>query len=64
VITAEEADCILAGDASPVHKCDDDSWWFWDETWAFRHGPFATRWQAERALQRYAALLTSTPKGV
>lgn len=32
-------------------------WWFWDETWADRYGPYATREQAEDALERYAKQL-------
>lgn len=29
-------------------------WYFWDETWAFAHGPFGTREDAVAALNVYA----------
>lgn len=32
-------------------------WYFWDETWANRHGPFPTREEAQEACNRYAASL-------
>lgn len=28
-------------------------WYFWDETWAYCHGPFTTQSYAEEALQHY-----------
>ena len=27
---------------------DHKGWWFWDEDWSFRHGPFHSRQEAER----------------
>lgn len=36
----------------PVHK-DDNGWYFWEETWAFRQGPFDTIHQARLALTKY-----------
>ncbi len=29
-------------------------WYFWDETWCNRHGPFATREETEAAMKAYA----------
>ena len=29
-------------------------WYFWDESWAYAHGPFSTREEAARALKVYA----------
>jgi hypothetical protein len=37
----------------PVHFAD-GSWWFWNETWSERHGPFASVALAHAALNRYA----------
>ena len=28
-------------------------WYFWDEIWSYRHGPFATKEEAEVALNHY-----------
>lgn len=39
----------------PVHRNPgDNQWYFWDETWADRHGPFMTREECETALKKYA----------
>lgn len=32
-------------------------WYFWDETWCHRHGPFSTKKEAEQALIGYAESL-------
>lgn len=32
-------------------------WYFWDETWAYSHGPFKSRREASMALRRYAESL-------
>lgn len=37
---------------TPVHK-DTDGWYFWDESWAERQGPFDTRSLAQTALETY-----------
>ena len=29
-------------------------WYFWDETWSYKHGPFSTREEAVEALKNYA----------
>lgn len=38
----------------PVHFNEvDGQWWFWDETWAEREGPYATAAAAHDALVDY-----------
>ena len=40
--------------ADPVHiDWDDDKWYFWDETWATRYGPYDSETAARRALKYY-----------
>ncbi len=34
---------------------EDGAWWFWDETWTFRDGPFQTEEAARDALRDYFA---------
>lgn len=36
----------------PVH-CDDGKWYFWDETWADRQGPYDTEDEARNKMQDY-----------
>lgn len=36
----------------PVHQ-DYGAWWFWDETWGDRYGPYETEKQARAELRRY-----------
>ncbi len=36
-----------------VHK-DDGQWWFWDECWADRYGPYESEEQANAACSEYA----------
>lgn len=36
----------------PVHR-HNGKWWFWDETWADRVGPFETEGDADKAFNRY-----------
>lgn len=36
-------------------------WWFYDETWASRHGPFNTQEEAREALKKYAKFLDEGP---
>ena len=40
----------------PVHK-DHGIWWFWDETWTFRYGGYATEKEARKACIEYARRL-------
>lgn len=35
-------------------RWDIPGWYFWDETWSNRHGPFATRAEAVEARENYA----------
>ena len=37
----------------PVFQDDDGLWNFWDETWAYFHGPYQTEEAARAALDRY-----------
>lgn len=44
----------MAGIQDPIHQDEtDQQWYFWDETWADRLGPFKTRKHAERNLIGY-----------
>lgn len=43
----------LSQGANPIHQ-DAEGWWFWDETWADRHGPYPTARRAKNELSRYA----------
>lgn len=36
-----------------IHK-EVDGWYFWDETWAYRHGPFMTEKECKIKLTKYA----------
>lgn len=40
----------------PVHE-DEGQWWFWDETWADRMGPFVDEEAARKALVVYCDVL-------
>lgn len=47
---------------SPVHQhgtLDDGTlaWWFWDEAWATRIGPFSSFEEASAACLKYARML-------
>ena len=35
-------------------KWDRSGWYFWDETWADREGPYYTEEAARKALQQYS----------
>lgn len=37
----------------PVHEDSMGQWWFWDETWAWRLGPYESEKQAREELERY-----------
>ena len=37
----------------PVHCADDGTWWFWDETWSYPHGPFDTESHARKSMWFY-----------
>lgn len=40
----------------PVHE-HEKKWYFWDETWTDRHGPYDTKAEAEIGLKLYAFYL-------
>lgn len=40
----------------PVHE-HDGSWFFYDETWSDRYGPYSSEKEAEEACSRYAKTL-------
>lgn len=46
--SAEEKD-----PADPIHQ-DAEGWWFWDEMWTERYGPFTTEMEAGLACVKYA----------
>ncbi len=46
------SDWPVEASRDPVHE-DDEGWWFYDETWADRSGPFETREDAQAALDVY-----------
>lgn len=37
----------------PVHQFE-DKWWFWDQTWANREGPYETEQDARNMLLEYS----------
>lgn len=43
----------------PVHMDPDGSWWFYDETWAARFGPYASPEEARTNLTAYTEWLNS-----
>jgi len=38
--------------SGPVFQ-DDEGWWFWNEIWADKYGPYETEEKARRALSEY-----------
>jgi len=47
---------------SPVFT-KDDKWYFWDETWAYKHGPFENELDASLALYNYCIQDLGMPEG-
>lgn len=43
---------------------DGSGWWFWDETWANRIGPYASRKKTETAMRDYLAWLGRPPRNL
>ena len=37
-----------------------NKWYFWDETWSVRHGPYNTEEEAQKELMAYCEWLDST----
>lgn len=53
---ASRADILKKLNASggdPVHVDSDGKWWFYDESWTARQGPFDSEIEANDALRRY-----------
>ena len=51
-------DMILADDGGESRGYDGEGWYFWDETWAFIHGPFATEEEAREKYTEYGTALS------
>jgi len=50
----EVRDCIFVHHGGKIQDVDElPGWYFWDETDAYYHGPFATREEASKALITY-----------
>ncbi len=46
---------LPSGNLDPVHQHSaDETWWWYDETWADELGPFLTREEAQQSCERYA----------
>jgi len=41
---------------NPVHYWE-TAWWFWDETWGYRYGPFPTKEKAKGECEKYGNFL-------
>lgn len=42
---------------TPVHQKEDGTWWFWDEVWSDRFGPYDSYEEAANGCQAYARYL-------
>lgn len=40
---------------NPVHE-EKDGWWFWNETWSHRYGPYRSKKEAIFQLKEYCRL--------
>lgn len=49
-------DDLLASDEKPIHY-DKDGWWFWDEYWCDRYGPYKTKAKVEFKYKEYCKAL-------
>lgn len=49
---------VLPNDPLHIHE---GKWWFWDETWSERHGPYLTRTGAKHALDKYCREVLGQP---
>jgi hypothetical protein len=43
----------LVGSGNPMHQHEDNTWWFYEETWQLEQGPFDTHDDALTALGQY-----------
>jgi hypothetical protein len=51
--------------SDPVHQdAQDGKWYFWDETWADRCGPYDTREIADQKAKEYGDYLTYGPRPI
>ncbi len=44
----------------PIHE-KDGKWWFWNEIWSDRYGPYNSREEADARLKDYTATLYDEP---
>jgi hypothetical protein len=54
--------CVMTTDIKakdPIHS-DEQGWYFWDETWVNKYGPFGSEAAARTELGRYVEHLNST----
>jgi hypothetical protein len=54
---AAEPVCNYSGNGNPLHEHKDETWWFYDETWAYENGPYLTFEEGLDALQTYCVEL-------
>lgn len=47
----------VTGTRDPVHRAADLTWWFWDETWCVKFGPWAHEQAAREGLAAYCQYL-------
>lgn len=57
-MAASESDLVMQRkgryEGDPVRLCiTDNKWYFWDETWADKYGPFDTEEEARADLLKY-----------
>lgn len=45
--------CNYSGDGNPLHQHEDQSWWYYDETWAYENGPFDSYDLGWESLEQY-----------
>ena len=43
--------------SDPVFKDEDNFWWFWDETWNYKYGPYSQEEFAREELREYTRSL-------
>ena len=56
LIDGKELECVEAKD--PVHQ-EEDKWFFWDESWVDRYGPYPSREFAECMCKHYCDWLNT-----
>lgn len=56
----DEPFCNYSGDGNPLHEHTDETWWYYDETWAYENGPFATYELGLESLTAYCTDLQNT----